>query len=460
MSYLKGVSNTISKSAVNLSYRDTPFLVLVLLCFFPIMPYGMMSVTIIAFCLLSVGINYNKFKVSSATTGFTPLVINSAFYILLALTIFYSENTETASNQIIRALPLLLFPLVFLYFTSDLTKSRTTILFGSFILANLVFIVYLFHYLITNASDFEIVGRPGLTLFEGLKDKGTLAQLTDLWRANFYEVFYYARRNQLSKIEIHKTYNSLNFIWCILILFYLMIKLRADWYVKLLQGLLIAVFTLCLIYLYSLINLFLLLVIVPIFVFILIKRKRIKVIWAVGVVLLGVFLTVALNNKQSAPEGSYQKYKEYENPAFFLKNLQNMLSNDTRNNINTCNLSLIESSPVFGIGIGDVQDGLDRCYQQLKNTVNEHLETRDQILNSHNYYAYLWIAGGIVVLLMFLLMLVYNMGQGIKNRDFLYLAFILIIALNLLTENVLGRAYGILFYSLWNGVFLYKNMRV
>jgi len=323
----------------------------------------------------------------------------------------------------------------------------------------MVFIVYLFHYLVTNASDFEVTGRPGLILFEGLQEKGTMAQLTDLWRANFYEVFYYARQNQISKIEIHKTYNALNFIWCILILFYLMIKLRAYWYIKVLQVLLIAVFTLCLVYLYSLVNLFLLLVIVPIFVFILIKRVKRKVFWAAGVGLLAVFLLIALNNKQSAPEGSYKNYREYEDPVYLFKNLSKMLSDDTRNTINTCNLSLIKKYPLFGIGIGDVQDSLDRCYQQIKTSVNSDLDTRNQILNSHNYYAYLWIAGGIVVLLIFLLMLLYNMHLGIRNRDILYLAFILVIALNLLTENVLGRAYGILFYSLWNGVFLYKNVR-
>ncbi len=441
-----------------------PYFLLLLLCFFPLMRFGLMSAAIIVFALGCILCNYGSFVSNLKRIGWRPVFFNIAFFLLLAFTAVYSENTKNASIQIEKGLPILLLPIVFLYLSPRLDRKRRDMVFAAFLLSNLLFLAYLFHYLVTYASDFHVLDRNGLVLFEGLSDKSFVSQLKDLWNGTFYEVFYYARKTKESAIQIHKTYISQNLLWCILILIYFLGKKKTVWYFKLLSIVLLAVFTISMVYLYSLINLVILLVLVPCYVFFLMGSVRHKVVFAlvVSLLALGVFAkgyTSKERVKASPVDLSYAEYVQYENPVFVFKNIWRMLGTDDRNLINRCNWSLIREAPLFGHGVGDVQDSLDRCYGILGTSQKEAVTVGNQNLNTHNYYAFLWIGGGALVLLFFLIMLVFNLAIGLKNRDLLYLAFILVVLMNLLTENTLARAHGILFFALWNSFLLAKNLR-
>ena len=66
---------------------------------------------------------------------------------------------------------------------------------------------------------------------------------------------------------------------------------------------------------------------------------------------------------------------------------------------------LIRNRPFFGYGIGDVQDQLSNCYDS-NNFKAKHKQ--DRIFNSHNFYAHLMLAGGLLPLIMFLWMFWFN----------------------------------------------------
>jgi len=449
-----------SGNSITWAWRDKiPYLLLVLLCFFPIMPFGVMSVAIIAFALSCIICNYSSFVKNRKDIGWRPFLANTAFFLLLALTIFYSENTKNALAQIQKGLPLVVLPLVFFYFPPRIDRKRLHALFAAFIAANFFFAGYLFQYLVNNASDFEVTTTPGLILFEGLKDQDFFAQLKTLWDGSFYEALYYAREKVDSKIYIHKTYASQSILWCILIVVYFLFRKNFSLPIKFLIGGVLVMLIVLLFYYYSLTNLLLFLVLVPGYIFFSIYSRKTRIVFASTVLLVGIALLSFLNtSSRKVDPQTYEEYTQYEHPQYIFDNIATMFNNDDRNGINACNVELISSSPFFGHGLGDVQDNLDSCYDDLRKKGNYVLDTETQNLNPHNYYAFLWIAGGVFALLAFIYMLFFNFLIGFKKKDLLYLALLLLVSLNLVTESTLSRAHGILFFALWNSLLLAKNL--
>lgn len=437
-----------------------PFYLLIALSFFPVMPYGVMSAAIILFIFSCITANFRNFRYRYDTIGIVPLLLNVGFFAVLLLSLTYSENFKFGWRQIERGLPLLLFPIVFLYFTPKITKKQWRIIWGSFVLANLIFVIYLFFYLVNNASDFNVENREGLILFENLNSKGFLMQLKDLWNGTFYEVLYYARKNKESFLEIHKTYASQSILWSVVILAFFSLKKKFSPLKKLLQILALIILSVVLVYLYSMMNLLLFVVLSPLLVYAVLGPIKHRLWITIGslAIVLGAFFMLTFG--QALSSDSYEKYKQYENPMFIFSNIEKMLQKDERNAINECNVSLLKDNPLLGYGVGDVQDVLNTCYANLAEKTSDALSIDEQNLNSHNYYAFLGLAGGLIAMVLFLAMMGFNLTIGMRKKDFLYLAFILIIAMNLLTENTLGRANGILFFALFNGVLLSKNLSV
>lgn len=435
-----------------------PFYLLVVLSFFPIMPYGVMSVAIILFVATCIGINFKNFRFHFEKIGIRPLLLNVGFFLLLLITLTYSENFKFGWRQIERGLPLLLFPIVFLYFTPIINKKQWRIILSSFVFANLIFIGYLFFYLVNSASDYVVPNKEGLILFESLNSKGFFAQLKDLWNGTFYEVLYYARKTKESFLEIHKTYASQGILWSIVILSFLSLKDRLSPIKKLMQIVLLLILVVVLAYLYSMMNLMLLVILSPLLIYAALGPIKRRIWITVGSLALALGTLFMITFGQSLSSDSYEKYKQYENPMFIFSNIEKMLQKDERNAINVCNVSLFKESPLLGYGVGDVQDQLNSCYANFAKNTSSAPSLEEQNLNSHNYYAFIGLAGGIIAVVLFLAMIGFNLSIGVRNKDFLYLAFILIIAMNLLTENTLGRANGILFFALFNGMLLSKNL--
>lgn len=435
-----------------------PFYLLIALSFFPVMPFGVMSATIILFIIACIASNYQNAKHKYQKVGLIPLLINIGFFIALLLSLMYSENFKFGWRQIERGLPLLLLPIIFLYFPPKLKKQELEIIGGSFVAANLLFIIFLFFYLVNYASDFEVPHGEGFVLFEGLSSKGLLEQSKDLWNGTFYEVLYYAKKNKESFFEIHKTYASQSILWSIVIVAFFSLKKRVSTVKKVIQILLLLVLFSVLVYMYSMINLLLLAVLSPLLVYAILDPIKYRSWVTAGSLLFALGSFLILTFGQSLSTNSYEKYKQYENPMFIFSNIEKMLQNDERNSINKCNLSLLKEKPLLGYGVGDVQDQLNACYTNLEDKTSAGQSIEEQNLNSHNYYAFLGLAGGFVAFALFITMLGFNLTIGVRKKDLLYLAFILIITMNLLTENTLGRAQGILFFALFNGILLSKNL--
>lgn len=83
----------------------------------------------------------------------------------------------------------------------------------------------------------------------------------------------------------------------------------------------------------------------------------------------------------------------------------------------------------------------------IKNN-NEMLQiAHDEKLNTHNNYLYFILATGFVGLLSFLIFILYLFKISLKPINALKLSFCIIITLNCLTENILSRHWGLMFFT-------------
>lgn len=104
---------------------------------------------------------------------------------------------------------------------------------------------------------------------------------------------------------------------------------------------------------------------------------------------------------------------------------------------------VIKLHPVFGVGTGDLKDELIRIYWENKGIY----------LNPHNQYLQTAATLGSIGLLILLAMLIFPINYSIKKKNPMYILFIVIIGLNAVTESILERQAGIVFFSFFYAYF-------
>lgn len=112
---------------------------------------------------------------------------------------------------------------------------------------------------------------------------------------------------------------------------------------------------------------------------------------------------------------------------------------------------VIRTSPVIGVGTGDVKDAL--VAQYAKNNYTGIMKER---LNAHNEYLQVTAALGIIGLISLLSCLIVPLYISIKQKRFVYMLFILILLINFLTESILETQGGTIFYGFFNSLLMFN----
>ncbi|MEO0472342.1 MAG: O-antigen ligase family protein [Bacteroidota bacterium] len=114
---------------------------------------------------------------------------------------------------------------------------------------------------------------------------------------------------------------------------------------------------------------------------------------------------------------------------------------------------MIKENPWLGVGTGEVRSALVSQYKR-----DGYHYAAEKRLDSHNQYIgtilALGVFGGIYLIVTFL------MGFHIawKQKNWLYLFFLLFFTMACLTENMLDRQWGITFFALFNTVFAFQEI--
>lgn len=104
---------------------------------------------------------------------------------------------------------------------------------------------------------------------------------------------------------------------------------------------------------------------------------------------------------------------------------------------------------LFGYGIGDVQDYLDYYYLIYGLAPNWY-----EGYNLHNQYLQIFASYGVFVLIFFLSYIVYSFYKAIRNKDYVFLFYLLITTSVFIFESLLSRNKGIVFFIFFNTLFL------
>lgn len=114
---------------------------------------------------------------------------------------------------------------------------------------------------------------------------------------------------------------------------------------------------------------------------------------------------------------------------------------------------VIKQHPLTGVGLGDIKDELANEYR--KNNIQFGV---DNNYNPHNQYLHTTVAVGVIGLFALLMLLISQFVLAFRNKNWMYALFILLISLNGMTESILERQAGILFFVFFS-VFFYLQLK-
>lgn len=120
-----------------------------------------------------------------------------------------------------------------------------------------------------------------------------------------------------------------------------------------------------------------------------------------------------------------------------------------RTPITHCTFGLLEEHWVLGTGQPEVQPALDQCYAELG-----HEAMMRQGYGPHCQPLQWWLALGIAGLAAFLLLFGWGMREARRHKDHAHLAFLVFMLLCCLTEDLLTRQWGIVFFAFFNTLFI------
>ena len=128
-------------------------------------------------------------------------------------------------------------------------------------------------------------------------------------------------------------------------------------------------------------------------------------------------------------------------------------STSLRYGIYVCSLEKIKESPIFGFGIGDVQNELQKCYEEKSNLLTQI------IYNSHNQYLSYFLSSGIFGFFLLLFLIITKTIDALKTQNYIFLSINIFFAIIMLFENILERQSGVILFSFYICLFSLYNFR-
>jgi len=342
-----------------------------------------------------------------------------SFYFLIGLSLLYSENIHNGYRTIQHSIPLLFFPVVSYFVAEELSKNTFDKLIATFYLASLVLGLYILIYLFYHYElDYILNGA----VVSHVLNKGKLI------------------------LDVHPIYSSVFFLFSILIGLNNLLTLKLSLSKKVFYIFSLAIFLLSILILSS--KAILLTLIISLIFFLFKFRATIQKKMIVLIAMIGICFIVMVK---------FTTVKNRVNDFFIeLKNTNINREGSTYLRLTTykCSLDIIKTNFLAGVGIGDVQTELNKCYS------NKGIQT--DIKSTHNFYLAVFSSAGIFALILFLISQFYNLklASDTTLKETLYVDFTIIFLIIMLFEDYLFRSYGVIFYGLINHVYYRRYIKI
>jgi len=361
-------------------------------------------------------IHLNKKK-----TGFAlnkTVLIPAALFLLQFVSVLYSQDKANALKELGRQLPILIFPLLFAFTALDYHKYKMQfLLFFSLVCSLTIF--YLFF------ESFRIIlmyNQPFTVLFSSA----------------------FINHNFSAPVGIHATYLSMYAALSLVCCLYFFVT-SFTFLQKMFYGVAICILAAGLILLSSRAVIIALCFILAVFPFLVLKeKKRIKYSLVVASILLLSFIGImqidSLKNR-------------------FISDLSQDLAEPSVTGIILeprvarwkCVVELIKKSPVIGYGSGSEKRLLKEKYFEQK-LYTSYLNS----LDAHNQYLSYLLKTGIPGLCIFLFVLLSGFKAALLQKDIFFTAFLVLVTVVSVSENILDVNKGIFFFSFFFSLFFVR----
>ncbi|MEL6844328.1 MAG: O-antigen ligase family protein, partial [Bacteroidota bacterium] len=114
---------------------------------------------------------------------------------------------------------------------------------------------------------------------------------------------------------------------------------------------------------------------------------------------------------------------------------------------------VFQQNPLFGTGVADVQDDLQAQYK-----VRDYEYGHSRKLGPHSAYWATSLATGLFGLSYLMMLFVFGARLSWRKQNPLYLAVLIFFGLSSLTESMLSRQWGIVFFALTTALMLFGGI--
>lgn len=434
----------VSKSGLNKWFIWVTYI----LALFPILTFGLRSVALAIWSLLGL-LNFiiNNTAKSQAKKNLRYLVIGIAPFVFLVFSLFYSDNYDWGVRRLIQMLPLLIFPIIFYLNRDVIDKAFKDKILWCFSISVMILVFYQMGYTVYNLDFF----LGDLTETEIIRNRLSSQDVLNQDVVSGIKT----RRYRSALLDITDTHFTYQGLWVIFCVFFMINKAFRFIKRKNIKGYLLLVVSMLLIaWLFMISSRMPILAMFVATFYVLFVIRKIKMKHRIALfgactsfLVLAYFVFTPLrvrvneiiNTKFDFPSETKTEY--------------NYDSINVRHGIYACAAHIVKENPWFGVGVGDSQDVLNACYNDK---IGAKIYTWMDY-NTHNQYLFFAVASGMFSLLFYLLFLYLQHKEALKYKNVLYLYFIIVVALISLTENILSRSDGVMFFTFFSSLFLFNN---
>lgn len=385
----------------------------ILLASFPLLGLNLTSILIIIWSVFSLFVALKTKQKFTKNDIFNIALLSIVFFSYL-ITFCFVEDKKTATKLIEKGLPFLVFPL-FITLNKNILKSKILEqLLNVFVVSNFILAVYAW-----------------IRVFqEGFLE---LLKNNNFYNPIFRNIFY-------DETNIHLPYLGLLFAFSI---FILVVKLTQNQTTKkyILYCLVLIILLISIMLFAARMALFSLLISICIFILLKWNSSFYK-----KTILIGALFSCGLLITRVEPFKS--RINDIYSSEYILPHEgQTPEEVNIRYGIYHCVKQITDKHWLTGVGATNVQKELNNCYSQYTYKGEDDYKHIDY--NSHNQYFDILLKYGIFGLVLFIISILW----GIRSNNYYYLGFIILFTLSLITENMLSRQVGIVFFTLFNSIF-------
>ena len=381
--------------------------------------------------LLVLWVAISLFKLTKKNKiDFRPYLIPVILYVLMGVTLFYSETVELKYLE--NRASFIAFPLIFTSLSLNEVIFKTIIRY--FVLGCLIALATCYSNAIYNSFNwvdgafvFKPVVSGDFSFFDAVVRDG------NYFFSGFFSIF-------------HDTiYFSMYLNMAIAGILSFQLWKRNTWYIFAILFCAMAVFQLS-----SKIGIITCFLIFTIYIVIKAKNRAHRILIPLAIVVVGaLFFLQNPRGKTMIDKFTTEGLTIDPNERFGYT--LRLMSWDTA-------LDLIKENPILGVGVGDAQEELNKKYDEkgYNTPGNQHH-------NTHNTFIQIMLECGIIGLTLILAMIYYlfiTLKKGDEKQIFFNGFFLLILLLAFLFESVLNRFSGIVFFMFFYCLFTKRNEHV